>query len=88
MAADAVLAYYSSSGEALINAHDDLAILVFVGAVGAAAKRAAEACPGMDDSNATCHAKQQHSTSPEGCYPSQSVAEPTERYSALASEEL
>ena len=40
------------------------------------------------DSNATCHAKQQHSTSPEGTDPSQSVAALAERYCALASEEL
>ena len=47
--------------------------------VGAAAKRATER-HAMDDSNATCHAKQQHSTSPEGTYPSRPVAAQAERY--------
>ena len=90
IAADAVLAGNSSSSETLIDAHNNLAIAVVGGRVQAPAKRATatEARHGAHDSNATCCAKQQRRTSPEGCYPSQSVAEPTERYSALASEEL
>ena len=44
--------------------------------------------PRYDKGNATCYAKQQHSTTPEGRYPSQRVAGQTERYSGLASEEL
>ena len=66
-------------------AHTDLAIV----AVGGAHERPRkEPHRQWYDSNATCYAKQQHSTTPEGRYPSQRVAGQTERYSGLASEEL
>ena len=71
IAADALFCS-SSSCEALINTHAYLAIGQLVGACEAAKKRATETW----HMTATPHAyaKQQHSTSPEGRYPSQSVA--------------
>ena len=85
IAADALFCS-SSSCEALINTHAYLAIGQLVGACEAAKKRATETW----HMTATPHAyaKQQHSTIPEGRYPSQPVAAQTERYCALASEEL
>ena len=75
------IAANSSSGETLIDAHNDLAIAVVGGRVQAPAKRATKRhAYKLYDSNATCYAKQQRSTISEGCYPSQPVAAQTERY--------